>query len=71
MVLMTTAAQFRVLITGGLQQSALMLDCADIDECAINNGGCDTEAICSNSEGSFMCTCQSGYSGDGNTCAGT
>jgi len=42
----------------------------DIDECATNNGGCSSEASCSNTEGSFTCTCQSGYTGDGFTCTG-
>jgi len=48
----------------------MMLDCADIDECAVSNGGCDTKAIYSNSEGSFACTCKSGFTGDGLTCTG-
>jgi len=45
-------------------------DNADIDECATNNGGCSAEADCSNTEGSFTCTCQSGYTGDGTSCTG-
>ena len=31
----------------------------DIDECTIENGGC--EMFCTNSEGSYECSCQSGY----------
>uniref|UniRef100_A0A8D2MM21 EGF-like domain-containing protein n=1 Tax=Zonotrichia albicollis TaxID=44394 RepID=A0A8D2MM21_ZONAL len=31
----------------------------DIDECTITNGGCDTH--CSNSEGSYECSCSEGY----------
>ena len=31
----------------------------DINECAENNGGC--AQICTNSAGSFMCSCNNGY----------
>ena len=41
----------------------------DIDECEVIMQ-CDRNALCSNSEGSFNCTCESGYSGDGTTCVG-
>ena len=42
----------------------------DIDECALNNGGCDQ--VCNNTIGSFQCGCNSGYtlSFDGITCSG-
>ncbi|XP_038053256.1 uncharacterized protein LOC119725765 [Patiria miniata] len=40
--------------------------CEDIDECAINNGGCDPNAECANTEGSYSCgLCLPGYLGDG------
>ena len=31
----------------------------DIDECSIMNGGCET--FCTNSEGSYECSCQPGF----------
>lgn len=31
----------------------------DIDECSINNGGCQQR--CVNTEGSYYCTCSEGY----------
>jgi len=42
----------------------------DIDECAINEGGC--EHICSNTIGSFYCSCFTGYQLDSNglNCSG-
>ena len=43
---------------------------ADVDECAINNGGCDH--YCNNTMGSFECNCMTGFSlaVDGSSCTG-
>ena len=43
---------------------------ADINECATNNGGC--EQICTNTVGSYYCSCMTGYllRVDGRTCNG-
>ena len=42
----------------------------DVDECLDNNGGC--EYICTNTIGSFECSCQPGYDldSDGLACIG-
>ena len=42
----------------------------DVDECAVENGGCHHS--CHNTAGSFECRCGSGYSlaSDGKTCNG-
>jgi MYXO-CTERM domain-containing protein len=44
------------------------LGCDDIDECATNDGGCSQ--ICTNTPGSFECSCSSGYAlgSDGHSC---
>ena len=42
----------------------------DIDECAAGTDGCDENANCTNTDGSYTCSCLSGYSGDGVTCVG-
>ncbi|XP_072042803.1 uncharacterized protein [Amphiura filiformis] len=38
----------------------------DVDECLSNN--CHTNALCTNTDGSFTCKCNTGYSGNGITC---
>ena len=43
--------------------------CLDDNECVIGNNYCVDEekgGICLNIDGSFTCTCQEGYTGDGN-----
>ncbi len=46
---------------------------SDIDEC-LDAGVdllCGSNAVCSNQPGSYQCTCDTGYSGDGVNCTGT
>ena len=42
----------------------------DLNECAINNGNCGQ--VCTNTVGSYNCSCNGGYilNGDARTCAG-
>ena len=42
----------------------------DIDECANNTDNCDMNAYCTNTVGSYNCTCYAGYIGNGTTCIG-
>ena len=41
----------------------------DIDEC-LSVDDCDSNANCTNTQGSFTCSCQDGYTGDGKNCSG-
>ena len=43
---------------------------SDIDECETETDNCDAAATCTNTVGSFSCTCSVGYNGDGVTCTG-
>ncbi len=38
------------------------------DACAVNNGGCDANATCSESGGAVQCQCRPGFVGDGIIC---
>ena len=40
----------------------------DIDECTIGKHNCSADAVCSNTKGSYNCTCIPGYFGDGREC---
>ena len=41
--------------------------CDDIDECNTGQDDCHVDAFCTNNDGSFICTCNPTYSGDGIT----
>ena len=40
----------------------------DINECELGVDQCTTNATCSNTEGSYECSCNTGFIGDGYTC---
>ena len=43
----------------------------DYDECADEDQNeCDPNALCTNTEGSYVCRCLRGYEGDGRNCTG-
>lgn len=42
----------------------------DIEECTTDTDNCHADANCTNTKGSFYCTCHRGYSGDGVMCDG-
>ena len=43
---------------------------SDFNECIAETDNCDTNATCTNTPGSFTCTCNQGYTGDGVMCTG-
>ena len=42
---------------------------SDINECG-SADSCDVNSNCTNTDGSYTCSCLPGYSGDGITCSG-
>ena len=42
--------------------------CIDVNECDEGTDECHSNATCSNTVGSYDCTCVLGYSGDGFNC---
>lgn len=42
----------------------------DVDECERDPTACDKNALCSNTDGSYKCTCKDGYRGNGINCTG-
>ena len=44
--------------------------CSDIDECIEGTHTCHSAATCTNTPGSYECTCNAGYHGNGRSCTG-
>ena len=42
--------------------------CVDVNECTAGNHMCSPDAQCINQEGSHMCQCRAGFTGDGRIC---
>ncbi|MCA9616591.1 MAG: DUF4215 domain-containing protein [Myxococcales bacterium] len=42
--------------------------CTDVDECASGGAICNTNAVCTNTLGSYTCACNAGWTGNGVTC---
>ena len=42
----------------------------DIDECSSETNGCDENAECNNTLGSYKCICKDGFHGNGTNCKG-
>jgi len=44
--------------------------CVDVDECTSTLDVCGANANCTNSAGSYQCTCLAGFTGNGTHCTG-
>ena len=43
---------------------------SDINECSADTSPCDENADCTNTDGSYSCTCKQGFTGNGAVCEG-
>ena len=63
-----------IVVVADLNECAEGLDDCDHNTvCGTTSSGrafCETVAFCDNTDGSYQCTCSSGYSGDGRICTG-
>ena len=41
---------------------------SDVNECSLGTHDCAAEATCTDTDGSYTCTCNTGYDGDGTDC---
>ena len=48
----------------------MLLLCADIDECLNTTYPCDDNATCTNIDGTYNCSCDPGFTGNGTVCEG-
>ena len=54
-----------------LMLDSFYLPSSDVDECASNlTNDCHQNATCANGVGNYSCTCNNGYSGNGENCTG-
>ena len=51
-----------------MKASCTQCHSTDINECAEDTDGCDYHAYCTNTIGSYNCTCTVGYTGNGKSC---
>ena len=57
------------LVSLDLHNDKSLINCLlDINECEVNAHDCDENAECTDAIGSFTCTCNFGYSGNGTYC---
>ena len=47
-----------------------VLSFLDLDECTTGSHSCDVNSVCQNAVGSYTCSCNAGYTGDGKPCNG-
>ena len=48
-----------------------IINYVDVDECSSSETNeCDPNALCTNMEGSYVCRCKKGFTGNGSACTG-
>ena len=49
---------------------SILIKFLDMNECSLNTHKCDENGYCNNTKGSYYCTCNAGYTGNGTACSG-
>ena len=57
----------RISLMNCVKKSPCLLS-PDIDECATGNDSCDSNGNCTDTDGSYECSCKPGFTGDGFNC---
>ena len=72
-----TTPQYILFKQASLTRKVMLYDkkplCAyflDLDECTTGSHSCDVNSVCQNTVGSYKCSCNAGYTGDGKPCDG-
>ena len=50
--------------------SSTSTTCQNVNECVGAVSPCHTHSLCTDTVGSYQCTCKVGFTGDGHTCNG-
>ena len=69
-IFLNTKSTFLVSLLPHVIKYCIFLNISDINECATNTHLCHYNATCNNTIGSHNCTCNQGYTGNGQNCTG-
>ena len=58
------------ILAKGTKEHCLFNLSTDVNECSASPSVCHVNASCQNNVGSYVCSCNTGFTGDGKTCAG-
>ena len=66
----TVAMGLSALVSTLIHLRLMLYSSTDIDECEAGFDDCNVNAVCTNIDGNYTCSCSSGYSGNGTFCSG-
>ena len=58
------------ILAKGTKEHCLFNLSTDVNECSASPSVCHVNASCQNNVGSYVCSCNTGFTGDGKTCTG-
>ena len=69
MVSIAWVSEKNIAVRKGLLYNSFVISSSDINECLLDIHECDVNATCNNTIGDYDCQCNTGFEGDGFTCA--